>query len=525
MNIFKGTVRDQNGKPILQAKIQITQGNVVYQSSGSSFTNEDGEFRIQIDEAIVTRDVTLTVTKDGRELRSISNPSVTSNITAPLTQISAQEGGELFLKGKYKGGEYYFTSLGGKGNTGDIIRDEFDSNMKELEGLLKNGANANILIDLVITGSESRIPNTDNELFLPDGKTKNPNYGKSLTEEKELARRRVNYLNQHVRNDLFRLDGGRWIGYYDPTISLQVNGPAYGPSNDNADFTNYQYVSVSAKPRKCLCITTYVTPTPASAGEIKSIPYIPSNAKYISFVAFGIPDRFGFNNYLLPYYIFKKMLPQNVPAEDFRNPWSIFIYMFLYLSNNKSTAFLDVTTPGLKLNYTTLINKNIYVGGTAADINEYNKDSLKYYIEQLNEALNPDYINSRLRKNPDLIDAFDRLLIDYPNEFTVAFRNPDGSISPKPVTPSDPYEYKRRSIDRFFQNLIDNNIKIAGIDVRFQEDVSIDITLPECGLTPNGLGNTAIGISSDPVRLASQWAYVVCDQPFHGWPRGGGGGG
>jgi hypothetical protein len=525
MNIFKGTVRDQKGKPILQAKIQITQGNVVYQSSGSSFTNENGEFRIQIDEAIVTRDVTLTVTKDGRELRSISNPGVTSNITAPLTQISAQEGGELFLKGKYKGGEYYFTSLGGKGNAGDIIRDEFDSNMKELEGLLKNGANADVLIDLVITGSESQIPNTDNELFLPDGKTKNSNYGKSLTEQKELARRRVNYLNQHVRNDLFKLDGGRWIGYYDPTISLQVNGPAYPSTSGRVNYTDYQYVSVSAKPRKCLCITTYVTPTPASAGEIKSIPYIPSNAKYISFIAFGIPDRFGFNNYLLPYYIFQSMLSTGVPEEDIRNPWSIFIYMFLYLSNNKSTAFLDVTTPGLKLNYTTLINKNIYGGGTAADINEYNTDSLKYYIKQLKNTLNPSYTESRLRKNIDLIEAFDRLLTNYPDAFTIDYQNPDGSVSIRSVTSSDPYEYKSRSIERFFQNLIDNNVKIAGIDVRYQRDVVIDITLPEYGLTSNGLGNTAIGISSDPIRLASQWAYVVCDQPFHNWPQGTGGGG
>jgi hypothetical protein len=527
-NVFSGTVLDQKGNPILQARIQITQGDVVYEGTGSdpkirgSYTNEKGEFRIQIDEPIDPKKVTLTVTKDGREIRSITNPGATSKITAATLQISAQEGGELSLKGKYKGGEYYFESLGGKGTNGDLIRDEFDANMKELEGLIKNCREKNIALELIITGSESQIPNTDNEPLLPDGKTKNPNYNKPLTEEKELAKRRVEYLNKRITKDLFTSENGRWANYYNPTISLQVNGPVYP---GNADYTQYQYVSVSAKPAKCLCITTYITPTAASAGEIKSIPYIPSNAKYISFVAFGIPDRFGFNNYLLPYYIFHKMLPQNVPAEDWRNPWSILIYMFLYLSNNKSTAFLDVTTPGLKLNYTTLINKNIYGGGTAADINEYNKNSLKYYIEQLKDTLNPSYTESRLRKNIDLIEAFDRLLIDYPNEFTVAFRNPDGSISPKPVTPSDPYEYKRRSIDRFFQNLIDNNIKIAGIDVRFQEDVSIDITLPECGLTPTGLGNTAIGISSDPVRLASQWAYVVCDQPFHGWPRGSGGGG
>jgi hypothetical protein len=523
--VFSGTVLDQKGTPIIQAKIQITQGDVVYQGTGSdpkirgSYTNDKGEFRIQIDEAVDPKKVTLTVTKDGREIRSITNPNATSKITAATLQISAQEGGELSLKGKYKGGEYYFESLGGKGVNGDLIRDEFDANMKELEGLIKNSREENIPLELIVTGSESQIPNTDNEPLLPDGKTKNPNYNKPLTEEKELAKRRVEYLNKRITKDLFTSENGKWASFYNPKISYQINGPAYP---GNADYTQYQYVSVSAKPTKCLCKTTYVSPT--VAGELKNIPYIAPNAKYISFIAFQIPDRFGFNNYLEPYYIY---YDSNHKDETGVKSWSIFIYMFLYLSNNKSTAFLDVTTPGLKLNYTILENKKRYIEGPDYVTNPYNETSLLYYTEKLKKALVPipesgPSIETYFSNIP-LIEAFDKLLTDYPNEFALPRQGEGNTITRVPVTVSDRYNTKMAAIDEFFIRLAKNNVTIAGISVIHKQESVIDITKPEYGLTPDGKGNTAIAISSHPQRLRSQWAYCVCDKPFTSWPRGGGG--
>jgi hypothetical protein len=508
--VFSGTVLDQKGTPILQAKIQITQGDVVYQGTGldpkirGSYTNDKGEFRIQIDEAVDPKKVTLTVTKDGREIRSITNPNPTSTITAATLQISAQEGGELSLKGKYKGGEYYYESLGGKGIIGDPIRDEFDANMKELEGLIKNCTEKNIPLELIVTGSESQIPNTDNEPFLPDGKTKNPNYNKPITEDKGLAKKRVEYLNKRVTKDLFKLENGKWVNLYNPTISYQINGPSYP---GNADYTQYQYVSVSARPLKCLCLTTYVSPT--VAGELKNIPYIAPNAKYISFIAFQIPDRFGFNNYLEPYYIYLDNLHKD---ETGVKSWSIFIYMYLYLSNNKSTAFLDVTTPGLKLNYTVLENKKRYIegGGTDATVNEYNKNSLLYYTEKLKKALVPipesgPSIETYFSNEP-LIEAFDKLLTDYPNEFALPRQGEGNTITRVPVTVSDRYNVKMAAIDEFFIRLANSNVTIAAISVIHKQESVIDITKPEYGLTPDGKGNTAIAISSHPQRLRSQWA-------------------
>jgi hypothetical protein len=523
-NVFSGIVLDQKGIPILQAKIQITQEGVVYEGTGldpkirGSYTNDKGEFRIQIDEPINPTKVTLTVTKDGREIRSITNPGATSKITAAYTQITAQEGGELSLKGKYKGGEYYFESLGGKGANGDPIRDEFDVNMKELEGLIKNCKEKNITLELIVTGSESQIPNTDNEPFLPDGKTKNPNYTKAITEDKGLAKRRVEYLNERITKDVFTLENGRWASSYNPTISYQINGPSYP---GNADYTQYQYVSVSAKPLKCLCLTTYVSPTPAVAGEIKNIPYIAPNAKYISFIAFQIPDRFGFNNYLEPYYIYKDSLHND---ETGIKSWSIFIYMFLYLSNNKSTAFLDITTPGLKLNYTILENKKRYIEGPDYVTNPYNETSLLYYTEKLKKALVPFPENrppdeKNYFTNGPLVEAFDKLLTDYPNEFTLLG---EGNTRIQ-VTASDRYNTKMAAIDEFFIRLSNSNVTIAGISVLPKQESIIDITKPEYGLTPDGKGNTAIAISSHPQRLRSQWAYCVCDTPFTNWAKGGGG--
>jgi hypothetical protein len=525
--VFSGTVLDQKGTPILQAKIQITQGDVVYQGTGSdpkirgSYTNDNGEFRIQIDEAVDPKKVTLTVTKDGREIRSITNPAPTSKIIAASLQISAEEGGELSLKGKYKGGEYYFESLGGKGASGDPIRDEFDANMKELEGLIKNSREQNIPLELIVTGSESQIPNTDNEPFLPDGKTKNPNYTKSLTEEKELAKRRVEYLNERITKDLFLSENGKWASFYIPKISYQINGPTYP---GNADYTQYQYVSVSAKPTKCLCKTTYVSPT--VAGELKNIPYIASNAKYISFIAFQIPDRFGFNNYLEPYYIYNDA---NHKDETGVKSWSLFIYIFLYLSNNKSTAFLDVTTPGLKLNYTILENKKRYLlDSTQGAVNVYNETSLLYYTEKLKKALVPFPQNrppdeNNYFTNGPLVEAFDKLLTDYPNEFTLPTLGEGNTITQVPVTVNDTYGRKMAAIDEFFIRLSKSNVTIAGISVLSKQESIIDITKPEYGLTPNGKNNTAIAISSHPQRLRSQWAYCVCDKPFTNWPTGGGG--
>ena len=131
-NVFSGTIVDQKGIPIILAQIKVVQDGKTYTGTGpdpalqGSYTNNNGEFRIQIDEPIDPTKITLTVTKDGKEIRSITNPGATSKITAANLQLTKEAGGRLTLEGKYEGGEYYFESLGGKGSVGDLVRDEFE---------------------------------------------------------------------------------------------------------------------------------------------------------------------------------------------------------------------------------------------------------------------------------------------------------------------------------------------------------------------------------------------------------------
>lgn len=525
-NVFSGTVLDQKGKPIQQAQIKIVQDGVVYTGVGpdpsmiGSWTNERGEFRIQINEPIDPRKITLTVTKDKKEIRSITNPAPTSIITTANLQIRKELGGELTLKGKYKGGEYYFESLGGKGASGDLVRDEFDLNMLELEGLIKNCSEKNIPLDIIITGSESRIPNTDNEPFLPDGKTSNPNNGKPLLEDKELARRRVEYLNKHITEDLFTLDNRVYVRIFNITKqeTLQVNGPPYPGS---ADYTQYQYVSISAKPRKPLCSPVYLSPSP---GEIKDVSYVAPGSNFCAFNAFRIPDRFGFNGYLSPHYTFWS--PQTVTGNNtdtYLKSWGLMIYMYLYLSNNKNTAFLDVTTPGLALNYKVLEKKKLYIEATDAERKTYNETSLLYATEQLKKALNP--ASKDIYGNELVQIAFNRLLTDYPNEFTLPRQGEGNTINRVPVTPSDSYNNKMAAVNEFFDNLIKDNVKIATIEVKHENQYIIDITKPEYRLTPNGLGNQVIGISGSPIPLQSVWAYIICGERNFPWITGTTGGG
>jgi hypothetical protein len=530
-NVFSGTILDQKGIPIIEAQIKVVQDGKEYTGTGpdpslvGSYTNEKGEFRIQIDEPIDSTKITLTVTKAGKEIRSISNPGATSKITAANLQITKEAGGRLILEGKYEGGEYYFGSLGGKGSVGDLVRDEFDLNMRELEGLIKDCTLKNVPLELIITGSESTIPNTDNEPFLPDGKTPNPNNGKPISEDKGLAKKRVEYLNKHITEDLFTLDSKRWVNSYNTLKkeTYQVNGPPYP---GNANYKQYQYVSIFALPTKPLCSTAYVAP--GLAGEKKDVPYVAPGSTDCSFIAFQIPDRFGFNGYLLPHYTFTA----TANKDTLPIIWGIFIYMYLYLKNG-SAAFLDVTTPGLALNHTVLqdkrfppVERTLPSGEKIkiAEKNENDTNSIWYAVRRLEFAI--DKLNQNKLTtggngffNTEIYEAFNKLLTEYPNTFTRTI-----GTQQELVTPDSDWNVKRFAIGSFFQRLIDSNTKIAAIEVKDQRQDQIKLTDPVYGLTPDGFNNYVVGISATPIPKQSKWAYCICDKPFDNWPQGGKGG-
>jgi len=533
-NKFTGIVRNQTGELVVSAKVILNE-NGKFITSGS--TDNNGKFELNTPE-LDPKKCKLIITKEGKELRSIDNPRPTGEITTGNLQITAQEGGFLELKSQYRGGEYYFSSLGlGSSTDPDLVKDNFDLNLKELGGLIKISIDKTIPIEIIITGSESKIPNFDQEQFLNDGKTANPNNGKPLP-EKELAIRRVQYLNEHITSSIFKDQNIR--NKYNKTKqeSFIISGPDYPPSSGKPDYTQYQYVSIKALPSKPTCTQVSVA---QKAGENKIIPYVAPGSKYCKFAANYIPDRFGFNGYYSPYYYidpssqrtYKNKINDYIPKDDKgveipgeRLPvipsvdnsrffpldvWGFFIFLFLYIKNNNSTKFLDETRPGLKLDYKLLTPKEkdeilnklreTLIRYNEIDLNRFTYSSYKKYVEKVTVLYNSTINNSIIE-----------LIEKYPNAFP-PFKSFDKDKNPinVPITPTTGIGGINNSISQ----LVNNMDKVAIITVK-AENPTFDITLPEYNLRTDPEQqrlnpNIANGISSVPLLDKSIWSYCICD--------------
>jgi hypothetical protein len=525
-NKFSGVVRNQIGELVVEADIVIYENGV---QKAKTKTNNKGEFTLSTPE-LDPKKCKIIITKEGKELRSIDNPQVTGEITTGNLQITAQEGGFLELKSQYRGGEYYFSSLGlGSSGDPDLVKDNFDLNLTELSQLINICSQKVIPLDLIITGSESRIPNTDNEEFLEDGKTPNPNYTKSI-EELGLAKRRIQYLNEHILTDIFTNQNTK--NKYNSTKkeSFIVSGPAPGQSGYN--YAQHQYVSIKALPNKPTCVSVSVA---QKAGENKIIPYVAPGSQYCKFKANYIPDRFGFNGYYSPYYYIEptsqnsykaevnKYIPKTdtgevitsevlsiIPEVDDKkfyplDIWGFFIFLFLYIKNSNSTKFLDEIRPGLKLDYKLLTPKE------KDDI----LDKLKKSLDKNNSIDRNQFTVSTYNKykgldvlyNSTIHNSIIELIVKYPDKF------PSIQIGKEIVniTPTIGLGAINNSITRMV-NLID---RVAIITVK-NEDPIVNITSPEYNLRIDPEQqrlnpNVANGISGVPLLDKSIWSYCICD--------------
>jgi hypothetical protein len=519
-NKFSGVVRDSNGF-VVSADIILYESDI---EKAKSKTNNKGEFTITVTTELDPKKCKLIITKEGKELRSIENPQPTGVITTGELQITAQEGGFLELKSQYRGGEYFFDSLGlGSKSDPDLVKDNFDLNLRELGQLIGICSQKSIPLDLIITGSESRIPNYDQE-------STSPTNGQPLP-EKELAKRRVQYLNEHILTDLFKDQNIKNRYSKIKKEELIISGPESG--NKNVDYTQYQYVSIKALPIRPTCTSVSVA---QKAGENKTIPYVAPGSKYCRFSAYSIPDRFGFNGYYLPYYSIEpstqnvlknynqgymvkdendKIIPGKsmpvIPELDSRkffplDVWGFFIFLFLYVKNNNSTKFLDETRPGLKLDYKILTPEE------KTNVLDRFKKALNIYFLVNFKRITADSYS--ILENTDIVynKTIYESTIELIDKFPKSFPNIGVGKTVKAITPSSNLGEITNSIIK----MINGMDRVAIISVQ-PGTPTIDITNLEYNLRVNSEQqklnpNIANGISSTPLQDLSVWSYCICDK-------------
>lgn len=509
-NQFKGKVLDQKGNIVVSADVILYENKIV---KAKTKTNNQGEFTLDTLD-LNPKNCELIITKAGKELRSINNPQITGNITVGSLQITAQEGGILELKSQYKGGEYYFTSLGGTQPDPDLVRDDFNLNIKELGGLIQICVDKNIPLDIIITGSESKIPNTDNEQFLEDGTTINSNKGSKLP-EKELAKRRVQYLKQHITDNIFKDDTTKKNKFNSLTSnpSYIISGPE--PGIKGTDYSLYQYVSINARPNKPTCTSIEVS---AESGENRQVPYVVPGSKYCKFRSFAIPDRFGFNGYYEPYYSIDvitqiKNAPQKGITPDFGKInnleiWGLYIFLFLYAKNSGNLAFLDIEIPGQKLNYTK------YFGATAVE------ELIKKLQNNTDKKYNIEIDSNKQFTNESLILFKDQPIL-YNSTIAAALKHLAGAY---PTTFSQSKEKQASNFPgvgweindtrRILTAVYEARGYIPIIEVK-PGDPILDISDPKYNLRTNDTQytnpNTVNGISGVSEINKSLWSYCICD--------------
>jgi hypothetical protein len=506
-NQFTGKVLNQDGTPVMSAKVKLYEGTKLQKESS---TNKDGEYTITINTPITPANCKILIYKDDKEVRSITNPQPTGDIIIVNLQINRILGGVLDLQSQYKGGEYYFTSLGSTQPDPDLIRDEFDTNLSEVGYLIQAGLDRNIDIDIIITGSESKIPNTDNEEKTEDGKRANPNKGNSIP-VLGLAKKRVQYLNKHIIDSIKPFDTASIGNYYNSHKKEEyiVSGEDYKQGDEKSKYTKYQYVRIKAIPKKPICGSIGVS---AQNNDEYKLNYVSPESKWLVLSSLTIPDRFGFNNYLQPYY---SIIPEtansewegSVQYEQFDlTALGLQIFFHLYLLNGQSSAFLDVETPGKKINYTPIS----YYGDTG------DKKSKRYAIYKLSRQINPDL--AKPNQTGPYNGTTHKFFLDVLKNYPGFFKDNDG----KAILPNASHSVLISAIETKINELLDfkggfkNAVKVGIIEVK-REDTKIDITKPEYGLRVGEASiinpNVVNGISSIIDPDASQWLFCLCDDP------------
>lgn len=325
-NLYTGKLVGNDGKALSDTKITLKSGDST--KSYTTTTDKNGNFKLIAPDSIDTQNTTLTFSKDKYTLYSIKNPQPTGTFDIIDSEINPLTGGRLKLQGQYDSGKYLFSSLP----------------LSKQEKLSWELYNAVLFIsnypgnhNVIITASESQVPNYDREEFLEDGVTLNTKWagpdGERRSEGKlgsgKLSELRALNLKKYIE-DIFTSYGKpipTTSGSLTITTKTKIGETAFtsGSRADDPKYLAEQYVEIQVAFKQPPCVPIIIEEERGGFGKIKTIQK-PPGSKTITIDAFQYPDRFGIDNNLLRYYI------QNPETKGNIKSWRFIVYLGNYSS-------------------------------------------------------------------------------------------------------------------------------------------------------------------------------------------------
>jgi hypothetical protein len=228
---FKGQVVDNQGNKLEGVKVIIAGTGVP--SGLSTTTDSEGQWLITLEVEVNSIDITITFSKSGFGIKSITNPQPTSELDG---YIDPEKGGILDLAGKYPSGKWKVSSLPQE------TQNTLNLEIKDIyEFISHNPGNYKLIID----SSESKVPNDDNE----DGKIR----ANEFKIPGALAKARATDLKEYVDKKLYELysQDGSPTGTA-PVVEFGIVDKVGGPDWDGVNaadnkYTQHQYTRVKAE--------------------------------------------------------------------------------------------------------------------------------------------------------------------------------------------------------------------------------------------------------------------------------------
>lgn len=323
-NLYTGKLVGNDGKALPDTKITLKSGNFTQ----SYTTDKNGNFKIIAPDSIDTQNTTLTFSKDKYTLYSIKNPQLTGTFDIIDSEINPLTGGRLKLQGQYDSGKYLFSSLP----------------LSKQEKLSWELYNAVLFIstypgnhNVIITASESQVPNYDREEFLEDGVTLNTKWAGPDGERRPEGKLGSGKLSELRALNLKKYVEGIFTSYGKPipttsgsltiTTKTKIGETAFtsGSRADDPKYLAEQYVEIQVAFKQPPCVPIIIEEDEGGFGKTKTIQK-PPGSKTITIDAFQYPDRFGIDNNLLRYYI------QNPETKGSIESWRFIVYLSNYPS-------------------------------------------------------------------------------------------------------------------------------------------------------------------------------------------------
>lgn len=493
MPTFSGKCINETGQPNSDVKVLLTVKNNPI--TGSAISDANGEWRISINTPVDSKDVTLTFSKEEYVIRDINNPSVSSTISTASPDIT-KGGGKLKITGEFPGGKYYFNSI-----PDDFVKDKIRLNSQNLEEFIAAYNTKKFPFEIHISGSESLIPNTDNEEYLENGEP-NPNFKKDFgNEDLPLAKRRAKYLKQYVISQFkYKHNKDAFNSRYKE--STYSSGPNYSGGDKNK-YTQYQYVTLYAKPLKPLCdfIKNY------DKNREQASVWMEENVKSITINPYILPDRLGFQGVLNSYYSY--VPDKNIPDLSDDEIWGLSIYLTLLYFNNFSTdAFLDDRNNPLE--------HKVYSNNEIDILFDKFLSKLKTPVFERFGTTPRKVVEEQVKINPNLKNVF---YLDNPLRKSLAYatrQNPKlyGTNFPEGLSDTASVTGFEQILNYLKEEIFKKKkLRLASIRVEKADITKVTFNLDEPkykNVFKPGDYNIINGISGYSIPNSSVWEYKIC---------------